>query len=283
MQFNHAIIAVRVSDQVSAPSVIQSSPLGRLLMFDPTDSISPVGDLPSDEQGSRALVIAGGNGALLTMPVLPATSRRIESTVLASLNPDGRLEAHLERQYFGQSGIGLRAVQRLEGGSEFKKRFERGFSRRIPGATLGAVTTNPATTENLLAVNLDLAADRFGQLMQGKLFVVHPGLLTSGGEYFFAAAQRSAPIQLDSDLRHDSVRIKLPPGFRLDELPAPAKIESPYGTFGATWAVKDGEITLEETLEVRDTMAPAAEYAKVRDFFERVAGAHNAPVVFVRQ
>ena len=58
-QFNHAIIAVKVSEAVKLPTVIPDSPLGRLLMFDPTDPVTPVGGLPTDEQGSYALVIAG--------------------------------------------------------------------------------------------------------------------------------------------------------------------------------------------------------------------------------
>ena len=63
VQFNHAIIAVKVSDAITFPTVITDSSLGRLLIFDPTDRITPVGGLPTDEQGSYALVIAGPNGA----------------------------------------------------------------------------------------------------------------------------------------------------------------------------------------------------------------------------
>ena len=42
--------------------------LGRLLIFDPTDDNTPVGDLPDHEQGSFALLVAGDDGALLRMP-----------------------------------------------------------------------------------------------------------------------------------------------------------------------------------------------------------------------
>lgn len=84
-------------------------------------------------------------------------------------------------------------------------------------------------------------------------------------------------------MRRDSIRVKLPAGFKLDELPPSGKLESPYGTLQASWAVRDGEIVMEQTLEVRDVLAPAAEYAKVREFFERVMGAQSAPVVFVKQ
>jgi hypothetical protein len=252
-------------------------------LFDPTDSITPVGDLPLDEQGSYALVIAGPSGALVRVPVLSARANRIESTVDAALDATGRLDARIQRQYFGQSGVFWRAVEKSEGSTEVKKRFERSYSRRLPGVALNRVATDTLQEENLLAVNLDLAADRFGQLMQGRLFVVRPGLLTSGGEYSFTSRQRTAPVKLEAGLRRDSIRIKLPEGFKLDELPEPAKIESPYGTLEAIWKVQDGEIVMVETLEIREIVAPPSDYAKVRDFFELVAGAHNAPVVLVKQ
>jgi len=283
MQFNHAIVAIRVSGAVAGATVIEESPLGRLLIFDPTDPLTPVFDLPQDEQGSYALVIAGTRGALLRMPVLSASARRIESSVEATLDPKGKLEARVQRQYAGQSGIFLRELERLRGNAEVKKRFETAFSRRVPAATLSRVTTQTHADANELSVDLDLAADRFGQVMQGRLLVVRPGLLASGGEYSFVSKQRTAPIELEADLRHDSIRIKLPAGFKLDEFPAPAKIESPYGSLEASWKVENGEIVMEETLEVRQSVVPASEYAKVRDFFQEVAGAHGASVVLVAE
>jgi len=86
-QFNHAIIAVRVSPETNLPTVIQHPRLGRLLIFDPTDPDTPLGDLPEDEQGSRALVVAGAQGDLVEMPLLPANANRVESTVEAGWTP----------------------------------------------------------------------------------------------------------------------------------------------------------------------------------------------------
>jgi hypothetical protein len=280
-QFNHAIIAIEVSDAVQLPTVISGTPLGSLLIFDPTDSITQVGDLPEDEQGSYALVVAGARGVLLKMPLLPATANRIESRVEATMNVNGQLQARLERQYFGQSGAQVRAIEKMRGNDELKKRFERGFSRRLGGTTLTNLAMH--AEGNPLGVSLDLAAERFGQLMQGRLLIVRPGSLTSGSDYFFTSKQRSSPVKLEADIRHDSIKVKLPAGFKLDELPAPAKIESSYGTLEASWAVRDGEIVMEQTLEIRGTVAPPSEYAQLRDFFDRVAGAQAAPVVLLKQ
>jgi hypothetical protein len=38
-----------------------------------------------------------------------------------------------------------------------------------------------------------------------------------------------------------------------------------------------------QTLEIRETVAPVSDFAKVRDFFDQVGGVQNAPVVLVKQ
>jgi hypothetical protein len=283
IQFNHAIVAVRVSDSLSLPTVAGDSALGRLLIFDPTDPITPVGDLPEDEQGGYALVIAGRSGRLLKLPDVPVTANRIESSVEGAVDVDGTLSATVHRKYFGQSGMSIRQLERLQGAGEVKKRLERGVSRRVPGATLGRVATKAQTDQNLLDLDMDVAAGRFGQMMQGRLLVVRLGLLNSGGDYAFPSKQRNAPVKLEADLHRDSISIKVPAGFKPDELPAPNKIESPYGTLDVKWTVRDGQVAMDETLEIRETLVPVAEYSKLRDFFEQVAGAHSAPVVLVKQ
>lgn len=281
-QFNHAIVAIRVSDAIALPTILPDTPVGRLLIFDPTDPITPVGDLPRNEQGSRALLVASDHGTLLTMPMLPATANRVESTVDAVMRADGYIEASLHRQYYGQSGVAIREIEKLDGDAELKKFFERGLSRRLTGLTLKRVETGVIADENRLNLNLDFSSERFGQILQGRLFIVRPGLLNSGGDYLFTSRQRSAPIRLRSELRHDIIHIKTPAGFKLDELPEAAKIESAYGRLEASWVVHENEIVMEQTLEIRDTVAPASEYQDVRAFFDQVAGAQGAPIVLVK-
>jgi hypothetical protein len=282
-QFNHAIVAVHVSDPVSLPTVLPDTPLGRLLIFDPTDPITPVGDLPQDEQGSHALVIAGARGALLVMPQLPPNASRIESLAEGTVDADGRLAAKIERQYFGQSAIPLRGAQTYLGNDVIQKALEREFARRVGATNLSNIAMRAHAEENRVSLDLDLRAERFGQNMQGRLYVVRPGLLASGGEYFLPAKERSAPVKLESDLRRDGIRIKIPAGYKVDELPAPVKIENAYGSLDASWAVENSEIIMKQTLEIRQTVVQASEYRQVREFFDRLTGAETAPIVFVKQ
>ena len=77
--------------------------------------------------------------------------------------------------------MALGSTEKLKGAAELKKRFERAYSRRLPATSLSAISTGPHTEESSLDLKLNVAVDRFGQVMQGRLFVVRPGVLTSGG------------------------------------------------------------------------------------------------------
>jgi hypothetical protein len=90
-------------------------------------------------------------------------------------------------------------------------------------------------------------------------------------------------VKLEADSRQDTIRIKIPTGLKVDELPSPAKIDSEFGSLEATWSVKDGEIVMHEKFEIRESLAPATAYSKVKEFFELVGGAHTAPVVLVKE
>jgi hypothetical protein len=79
-QFDHVIVAIRVSDRVQAESVAKYRTFGRLLFFDPTDKHIPFGRLPALDFGIQALIVAGENGKLVRMPspqvAHPAVRRR---------------------------------------------------------------------------------------------------------------------------------------------------------------------------------------------------------------
>ena len=281
-QFNHAILAIRVPPDVSLPTVFEHPKLGRLLPFDPTDNRTPVGDLPETEQGSYALLAAGDQGELITMPLLPVESRRVECHVDAEVLPSGQLKAHVQRTYFGQSATYWRDVYADKGEEELQKRLESGFRYRLGGINLETVKPTDDFAAGRLNLDIEYSAEQFGRLMQGHLFVVKPGLLANSADYVFVSAERTLPIQLHARTQHDTVELKLPAGMRPDEVPEDIELTSPYGKYRAKFSAKPGLVTMEQWLEVKETLAPAADYAKIKDFFEQVSGEANAPAVFVQ-
>lgn len=283
MQFNHAIVAIKVAPETSAATVLNHPRLGRLLIFDPTDPVTPVGDLPSEEQASLALVVAGPDGDLIQMPQLPPASARIERTVEARLDPSGRLAARLVTEYFGQSGSSVRYLTRQGGMDQLKKNLERAYSRRLGGMTLDKISPDDHASENRMELAVEVAVGQFGQFMQQKMLVVKPGTLAPDTDYVFSNKERKLPVRLESRQRQDSVVLQLPPGFAVDELPDPVEIDSPYGAYRATWKTGQGSVTFQQSLQIKEIVAPASDYSKVKDFFDKVQGGQIAPVILLKQ
>ena len=283
LQFNHAIIAVRVSPDSQAATIIQHPRLGRLLIFDPTDDSTPLGGLPEHEQGSHALILAGGQGELVKMPLLPPSTNRVESTVDAEMNSEGALTARTVRHYFGQPASRLRTLTRRQEGDPLKRAFETGLSRRLGGMSLKSIKPSDRMEEGRLQLNIEFDVGQFGQLMQGRLLVLNPGALVPGAGYSFSSKDRKSPVRLSAALSKDSVGIALPLHFKVDEIPDPVKLESPYGSYTAAWSIKENKLLFEQQIEIKDMLAPAADFAKVRAFFDALSGSQHAPVVLLKQ
>ena len=81
----------------------------------------------------------------------------------------------------------------------------------------------------------------------------------------------------------EAVRVKLPAGFEVDELPEASKLDAPFGSYATTYEVKGGELLFTRTLILRAAQIPVEQYAQVRAFFERIRAAEQSPVVLARK
>ncbi len=282
-QFSHAIVAIKVSPETSAPTVVEHPRLGRLLIFDPTDASTPVGDLDEDEQDSLALVVAGAEGDLVRMPLRPAGANRIDRSVKAQLERGGALAGHGVTHYFGQSASSWRSVVRRSGVDEVKRLLERSFARRLGGVELTRVNPVDQAPEGRLDLEVDFSARQFGQLLQERLLIVKPGALLPDQEYILAKKDRKLPVKLSARQRKDSVLLDLPAGFVVDELPDGVVLESPYGIYRASWKAAGEQVLFDQSLEVKAGAAPASEYGRVREFFDKVSASQASPVVLLKR
>ena len=73
---------------------------------------------------------------------------------------------------------------------------------------------------------------------------------------------------------HDSaiVRVKLPEGFKVDELPAAVKIETCFGNYSSSFEVTNGLLIFTRNVSMRATAAGRLEADANRSWFSRNAG-----------
>ncbi|MGH9907139.1 MAG: DUF3857 domain-containing protein [Pyrinomonadaceae bacterium] len=282
-QFNHAILAIKVSDATQASTIIQHPTLGRLLIFDATDENTPVGDLPDHEQGSLALVVAGDSGALMRMPVLQPELSRLDRQADVVLTPDGSITANLRERSIGQTAVTERRYFRRLSNSDYRGMIESWVTRGATAAKVSKLLPVDDTDGGRFDLDVDFTAAAYAQSMQDRLLVFKPAIVSRRDSVFLTEPTRKHPVVLKSYAFSETVRVKLPSGFDVDELPDPVKLEAPFGSYKTSYEVRSGELVFIRSLAQRASTIPADQYQAVRSFFERMRAAEQAPVVLARK
>ena len=282
-QFNHCIIAIKVGDEIIAPTIVTDAKLGRLLIFDATDSNTPVGDLNEDEQGSFALVIAGDAGQLMRMPTMPPEASSFDRQADVVLEPQGTITATVRERASGQAAASSRRQFRYLSSAQYLKLIEGWVASGATGAKVSRIDPKDNNEGGRFDLDVDFTAFNYAQLMQNRLLVFKPAIVSRRDSLQLTELTRKQPIVLDARNFKETVRIKLPEGFEVDELPDPLKLDTSFGSYNTSYLVKDGQLVFTRNLTQLSAKIPVAQYQSVRSFFEKIRAAEQAPVVLVRK
>jgi hypothetical protein len=282
-QFNHCIIAIKVSDETQAATIVTHPTLGRLLIFDATDDDTPIGDLPDHEQGSWALVVAGESGSLIRMPVTPVESNLLERKIEASLAADGSLSATIQENANGQWASGYRSEFRHLSRPDYQKVIEHWIAAGATAAKISKVEPRDDPTAGHFNLDIDFVAPLYGQLMQDRLMIFKPAIVSRRETLSLTEAKRKHPVVLTSTAYSETLHLKLPAGFDVDELPDAVKLDASFGSYATNYEVKGGELLFTRKLVQKAGTIPVEQYSTVRSFFEKIRAAEQAPVVLTRK
>jgi hypothetical protein len=281
-QFNHMILAIRVMRETGGRAMADAAPLGRVLLFDPTSETTPLGDLPWREQGSFALVMAGDKGNILKMPSTAPEANSTDVTVSAELTSVGGLSASCALVLQGQAAAQARAQKFYQDADAYRRDVIAFFSGRASGLTLSKLDSSDRFHDNDFQLNLVAEAPAYGQLMQKRLLVFNPSVLDPDRWNFPVDDKRAEPIVLRAQIYRKHVRIKLPAGFTVDELPQAMKEESEWGAFSVRFEQTGSELTMDEELKTEGMMLPAHRYGEVKKFFDEFNAADQQQAVLVK-
>lgn len=280
-QFNHCIIAVKVSDATQAPTVVQNEKLGRLLIFDATDPYTRVGDLPGHLQGSFGLIMAGDNGGLITMPVIDADKDALQRTIEATITETGEIKGKIHETSTGQTAAAFRAESRMLSASDLRKAIEGWLTNAGTGAQL--VSMAPKDGVEGFDMDVDFSAPRYGQIMQGRLLVFKPVFVSRRRDVYLTDSKRATPVELDSMSMNETATFTLPAGFAVDETPDPVSLDTAFGKYNTSYEVKGDKLVFKRSLTTKRSLVPVDKYDLVRAFFTKMRDAEQAPVVLIKK
>lgn len=282
-QFNHCIIAVKIGDSTVAESVVTHPSLGRLLIFDPTDPYTPIGDLPEDQQGSLALIDHKDTTELITMPTMSADANKVDRQVEAVLGSDGSIFGKVTEKTIGQSARRERAQLKGLSAADYNRVIERWISRGATGAKTSRIEPRDNHAEGKFDLAVEFSANGYAQVMQQRLMVFKPAIVGRLDRLSFNDGVRSNPYMIDASAYSESVTIKLPEGFEVDEMPEAVKLETEFGRFEATYKIVGGHLVFNRSMKLNRATIPANKYETVKSFFGRVHAADQSPVVLLKK
>jgi hypothetical protein len=281
-QFNHAIIAIHVPADIRAPAVFEHARLGRLLFFDPTDSYTTPGFLPSEEQDSLALVVSPESVALTRLPSASPEDNLLKREVKASLMMNGSLKAGIREACSGSTAGYNRSLYGRLSPEEYRKMIEHWITHGAPGSEVTKIEAGEKEDDGFF-VSVDLTALTYARKMGGQLMIFKPAVVGRLRSTSFTENTRKYPVVLDADVFTESAEFELPEGFDIDEIPEPVTLETAFGKYTADWRFEDDKVYFNRAMKIRNAILDPKDYPSVKDFFNRMIAAEQAPVVLSLQ
>jgi len=284
--FNHAILAIELppSTKPSAyRSVVTTKSGKQYLIFDPTDTYTPVGELRSDLQDTNALLVTDSGGELIHTPLLPPDANMLVRSGHFRLAPDGSLTGEVDEQLSGEHALHSRASLLHASEKERTEQFEHFLGRSLKGFTLQSSSIQELDDiQKDLLLNLKFAAPDYAQI-RGPLMLVRTRVLGEKSFDLDRRKPRQHAIVFDGSSKETDVyEIELPTGYAVDELPEPAKIDVGFASYESKF-----EVTGTKLRYSREYMRRSAEIGpeRIGDLrkFEGLIGADESASVVLKK
>src|SRR5579859_8042765 len=235
LRFNHMILAIALPDASYSkpmPALYQHPKLGHLLIFDPTNDVVPFGKIPYYEQDNYGLLVGEQGGELIHMPLSPPESNGVFRNAKLKLSPDGTLQGEIEERYSGFNAMLGREFLQHETENDRKKIIERLVANSLGNFQLDKYELlNANDIDQDLIIKFNFSAAHYAN-NAGSMLLVRPRVLGELAGPWDANKPRHYAYEFRGPfLDRDTVEISLPEGFKVDELPDPAKVTFPFAEY----------------------------------------------------
>lgn len=281
-QFDHCIVALQVPRGTKRTGVFEHPRFGTLMAFDPTDPLTVFGDLPQAEQGALGLLVAPESGGLVRLPAAAPADDRLDRNLEATLDADGNLTARVIERSVGQQAVAERAMRRRLSDADYRRVLESWLVGGGGSAELRRFRTEEDTLAGRFRLEAEYAAPRFARSVQNRL-IFRAALMSPRRAFTLPDSARTQPVLLESSSFAETVMVKLPEGYAVDELPAALRVRHDFAELDADWKVEGDTLRFTRLWTVRPLTLPPARYPEVRKAFAASQSASQSPVVLVRR
>ena len=254
---------------------------GKERAFDPGERYATYGTLQWTHTLAGGLRQQDGHTAITNSPGIGYKDTIVQRVADLTLASDGTVTGTATIVLTGQNAMRWRQ-RALEGDQvELKKGFEDQLQPDLPPGIM--IHTDHFLGLDEEGTNLVVRMNVGGSLgtATGKRIFLPLSIFAAGGRDPFASSHREEPIDLRFPfLEKDQVTLHLPAGFQVESVPTDARVDLPQNAVYLSVAKAAGQtITYERNLIMANILFTAAEYDKLKGFFDDVSNKDRAQAV----
>jgi hypothetical protein len=283
--FNHVITAIQLPDGVTDPSLVatlQHPKLGRILFFDPTNELTPFGQIGGYLQANYGLLVTPDGGELMGLPQQPSAMNSIQRTGTLTLDPGGTLRGDVKEVRLGDRAWSERwSLRAVTKDSEKIKPIEALLSGSLSSFRITKATvTNRTLTDQPFGLDYSFESTSYAK-SAGNLLLVRPRVLGVKAQGFLETKEpRKFPVELEEPTRDtDNFEITIPPGYEVDDLPPSVDADYSFASYHSKTEVKGNVIAYSRTFEVKELSVPVDKTDDLKKFYRIIAGDERNTVV----
>jgi transglutaminase-like putative cysteine protease len=275
--FNHEILAVRLPDGLSDPSLLavwQHPKLGKILFFDPTDELTPFGHLSGDLQSNYGLLVGPDGGELVQLPKLPSAMNGIRRTAKMTLSASGTLAGDVTDVRMGDRAAAQRDFLRTVKTDKEKIKFiETLLAHSLSTYNITkASVSNPTDTSQPFGYNYSFVAENYAK-PAGNLLLVRPRILgVESSDFLEAKEPRKFSVEFDGpSLNSNSFEITLPAGYEVDDLPPPVDVDYGFASYHSKTEASGNILRYTRSFEVKEVTVPVSKVEELKKLYRIIA------------
>ncbi len=275
--FNHAILAIKLPDDMKDPSliaIVQNSKLGRILFFDPTDELTPFGQIRGPLQANYGLLVTPNGGELVELPQQPSAMNSIDRDAKLVLDANGMLKGDVKEVRLGDRATSERwRLRTVTKNTDRIKPIESLLAGSLPTfQILQASVVNQEKTDRPFGFNYTFQSDNYAK-NAGNLLLVRPRVLGSKSSGVLETKEpRKFPLEFEGPSRDtDTFEITLPPGYEVDELPPPMDVDYSFGSYHSKTEASGNTLHYTRTMEIKELSVPVSKMDDLKKFYRMIA------------
>jgi len=274
--FDHAIVAIKIPDtETSQVATLLHPKLGKLLFFDPTDEITPLGEIRGELQANYGLLVTPDGGELLALPQQPSAMNGVERHGKLTLDSTGRLVGQVIEIRKGDRGLegrwNLRAAAK---DTDRIKPIENILSSSLPNYRIThASVSNMHDATQPFGYDYSFESENYAKNTAG-LLLVRPRIVGVKSQGFLETKEpRRFAVEFQGPVRDmDSFEIAIPAGYMLDDLPPAVDVDYGFASYHSKTEFKDSKLHYSRTFEVKELSVPVERVDDLRRLYRVIAG-----------